>query len=134
MRTHDVRPSSNDCEFRWREVSEKKLARQEKKKEIALYWNPTANLRIALESVGALPEDMVSHHQCVRANKIKVPKPASGLQVFRNLSESHLVVMKFLDPKHQNTGYVMVDFTSVNFNGWEVRNTPADTFLVRSPL
>ena len=114
--------------------SEKELARQEKKKEIALYWNPTANLRIALESVGALPEDMVSHHQCVRANKIKVPKPASGLQVFRNLSESHLVVMKFLDPKHQNTGYVMVDFTSVNFNGWEVRNTPADTFLVRSPL
>ena len=110
--------------------AEKRLAKMEKKNAIDQYWIPTDTIRMVFESVSELPEDMVSHHAAVRANKIKVPKPINGLQAFRNFSENHLVTMKFVDPKHCKSGYVLVDFTTMNFNGWEVINTPTDTFLI----
>jgi len=83
---------------------EKELAEKEKKKVLALHWTPTNKLRMVLEQINDLPEDMLSHHAAVRANKLKVPKPINGLETFRNLSETHLVAMKFLDPKHSKTG------------------------------
>ena len=60
--------------------------------------------RMVLEQISDLPEDMLSHHAAVRANKLKVPKPINGLETFRNLSETHIVALKFLDPKHAKTG------------------------------
>lgn len=38
--------------------------------------------------------------------------------------------MKFLDPKHKKSGYVIVDFRAVNFNGWYVKNDTSYTFLL----
>lgn len=85
-------------------VKERELAAKEKKKSLALYWAATETHRIVLEQVSDLPEDMLSHHSAVRANKMKVPKPINGLETFRNLSQTHLVAMKFLDPRHAKTG------------------------------
>ena len=85
-------------------VKERELAAKEKKKPLALYWAATETLRMVLEQVSDLPEDMLSHHSAVRANKMKVPKPINGLETFRNLSQTHLVAMRFLDPRHAKTG------------------------------
>ena len=85
-------------------VQERELAAKENKKPLALFWGATENLRLVLEQVASLPEDMMSHHTAVRANKMKIPKPINGLEAFRNLSPTHLVAMKFLDPKHAKTG------------------------------
>ena len=53
------------------------------------------------------------------------------LQVFRNFSETHLVLLKFLDPKHRKSGYLIADFRDVNFNGWIVKSYKAlYTFLL----
>ena len=65
---------------------------------------------------------------CCRGEVIEMsPK----LQVFRNFSETHLVLLKCLDPKHRKSGYMIADFRNVNFNGWIVKSYKGlYTFLV----
>jgi hypothetical protein len=41
-------------------------------------------VNLVLQQVAVLPEDMISHHAAVRANRLKVPKPINGLEVSRS--------------------------------------------------
>ena len=102
--THDEARNRRQ-ELYLEEISQERvLAAKEKKKALELYWNATEKLQVVLEQIADLPEDLLSHHDAVRANKMKVPKPINGLDTFRNLSQTSLVAMKFLDPKHAKTG------------------------------
>lgn len=44
-------------------------------------YTPSRAVNLVLQQVANLPEDMISHHAAVRANRLKVPKPINGLQV-----------------------------------------------------
>ena len=110
--------------------TDKKLAEQEKTPMHSLHCNPTQSIRVVLECVSDVPDDIIDHQSAVRANKTGT-NTLGALEIFRSFAKNHLIAMKFLDPRHEDFGFVLVDFTKQNFDGWEVINTTTtDTFLM----
>ena len=118
-------------------ASAKELAVKVKKKVADLYWPAKDTVRLVLEYVHELPDDMIPHHDMVMAtaktkNQHKALvflRPDQGLEAFRQISKTHLLVMKDQDPNPKNNGYFIGDFTSLTYTGWAVNNTKKDTFF-----
>ena len=85
---------------------------------------PSHREKVSVEPVGEFfPEDMVEHAQALREDsESKVPKPASGLECFRQRSARSYVVLRPADPVSRELGPLIADFSRATWRGWNLVN------------
>lgn len=103
-------------------------AARESRSVLSLHALQSRGCVVELEAVDECPEDVVLHQTAAQAVS-RLLKPMHGIEAFRQWLKSHLVVAKFIDPRHAHRGHVLIDFKRAGWDGWVVVNLQFDTMF-----
>ncbi len=118
-------------------VSQKVIAKANHVPVLHLLPQPDGTQNVTLNWVLAseMPEDLVLHSPACREMMVmRVPQPLTGIQVFREMVQTHDIVFKILGPhffpfKDGLPRFLVADMRNTSWREWTCVNTKTETYF-----